>query len=143
MFISIASDQGGFQLKKHLAALLEKEGHHVIDRGCPDENSVDYPDYANLVAQDILAGNAEYGVLVCGSGIGMSIMANRHPGVRAALVHREEYAKLAREHNDANVICLGGRFLEKEEAERFVKIFLSTAFEGGRHARRVAKFDAC
>jgi len=139
MFIAIASDHGGFALKKHLAALLEKEGHMVIDRGCPDESSVDYPDLAALVAQDILVGNAEFGVLVCGTGIGMSIMANRHPGVRAALVHRDDYAKLAREHNDANVICLGGRFVSKEDAERFVKIFLSTPFEGGRHQRRVEK----
>ncbi|HOW52079.1 MAG TPA: ribose 5-phosphate isomerase B [bacterium] len=143
MFVAIASDHGGFPLKKHLAAFLEKEGHMVIDRGCNDETSVDYPDYAALVAQDILAGNAEFGILVCGTGIGMSIMANRHPGVRAALVHRDEYAKLSREHNDANVICLGGRFTTPADAERFVKIFLSTAFEGGRHQRRVEKLDAC
>ena len=143
MFIAIASDHGGFVLKKHLFAFLEKEGHQVIDRGCPDEKPVDYPDYAALVAQDILAGKAKFGILVCGTGIGMSIRANRHPRVRAALVHSDQYAKLAREHNDANVLCLGGRFTMPGDAERFVKVFLSTAFEGGRHQRRVEKLDAC
>jgi len=143
MFISIASDHGGFLLKKHLVSFLEREGHHVIDRGCTDEQPVDYPDYAALVAQDIIGGNAEYGILACGSGIGMSMMANRYKGVRAALVHCDEYAKLSRQHNNANVICLGGRFLSSMDAERMVRLFLSTPFEGGRHERRVKKLDSC
>ncbi len=143
MIIAIASDHGGFALKKHLVAFLEKSGHQVMDRGCPDEVSVDYPDYAALVVKEILAKKADLGILVCGTGIGMSIAANRHVGIRAALVHREEYAKLAREHNDANILCLGGRFLAPSEAERLVTTFLSTPFEGGRHERRVRKLDAC
>ncbi len=143
MIVAIASDHGGFALKKHLVVFLGKNGHQVVDHGCPDEASVDYPDYAALVVQDILAKKADFGILVCGTGIGMSIAANRHAGIRAALVHREEYAKLAREHNDANIICLGGRFLAAAEAERLVTVFLSTPFEGGRHERRVKKLDAC
>ncbi len=143
MIISIAADHGGFSLKQHLVAFLERHGHELLDRGCSSEDSVDYPDYALLVVRDILAGHADFGVLVCGTGIGMSIAANRHAGIRAALVHRDEYAKLAREHNDANIICLGGRFFSPTEAERMVTTFLSTPFGGGRHERRIKKLDAC
>ncbi len=139
MKVSIASDHGGFELKEKLVDRLKAAGHDVIDNGTHDEESVDYPDYAEKVARDILSGKAERGVLVCGTGIGISIAANKFKGIRCALVHREEYAQLCREHNDANVIAFGGRFIEEEVAFNCLDIFLSTKFEAGRHLRRVSK----
>lgn len=141
MIISIASDHGGFELKEHLKAYLEKDSYTIIDEGTFSEDSVDYPDFAKKTALDILSGKAEKGIIICGTGIGVTIAANRFKGIRAALVHNEDYAKLSREHNNANIITLGGRFLKKAEAEKIVDIFLSTEFLGGRHQSRIDKLD--
>jgi len=141
MIISAGADHGGFELKDKLVSMLRKEGYEVIDNGTNSPDSVDYPDYAQAVARDILEKRADYGLLVCGSGIGISIAANRFKGIRAALVTNEEYARLSRQHNNANIIALGGRFTSFEDAEKWLKIFLSTPFEGGRHERRIAKID--
>ncbi len=141
MKISMGADHGGFELKEFLKDYLTKKGFEIIDRGTNSEESVDYPDFAKLVAKDILDNKAEKGVVICGTGIGISISANRFKGIRAALVHSKEYAKLSREHNDANVLALGGRFTTKEDAKTFADIFFSTEFEGGRHLRRINKMD--
>ena len=137
--IAIASDHAGFQLKASLVEDLEGRGLEILDLGSNDEESVDYPDYAHAVAQAIEQGKASRGVLACGSGIGMAIAANRHPQIRAALVNDPEMARLARQHNDANVLVLAGRFTELPVAIKCLDVFLDTPFEGGRHARRVAK----
>ena len=135
--IAIASDHGGFDLKELLKADLEEMGYGIVDLGCHDNSSVNYPDYANLMASALLNDTAERGVLICGSGIGISIAANRHAHVRAALVHDGLTAKLSREHNDANVLVLGGRTTGIEVAKDCLKIFLDTNFEGGRHQMRI------
>lgn len=137
--IAIAADHAGFDLKSVLVDELRKAGHTVIDLGTNSADSVDYPDFADAVAKAIKAKQAERGVLVCGTGIGISIAANRHKGVRAALCRDSTDARLAREHNDANVLVLGGRTTGVETARDCLKSFLSTAFSGGRHVRRVEK----
>lgn len=138
--VAIGADHAGCALKESLSDVLAELDFHVLDLGTNGADSVDYPDFANAVAAAITEGRAQRGVLVCGSGIGMSIGANRHPGVRAALCHNEQTARLAREHNDANVLVLGARTTDPETAKNCVKVFFSTAFDGGeRHARRVAK----
>lgn len=142
MNISIASDHGGFALKSQIVLFLQELGHTVLDRGTEDESSVDYPDYAVKVARDIVSNAAERGIVICGTGLGISIAANRHKGVRAALVHSDEYARLSRQHNDANVLAMGGRFTAFEDAKRFITVFLNTPFEGDRHVRRVTKIDS-
>lgn len=139
--IALASDHGGFDLKEELKKQLEEWGYGVLDLGTDGPHSVDYPDYAEAMAAAIRAKVAESGVLVCGTGIGISIAANRHPDIRAALVHDATTARLSREHNDANVVVFGGRTTAAETAKECLKIFLDTAFEGGRHARRVAKMS--
>ncbi len=139
MKISIASDHAGFEQKQQLAAYLEGKGHEVIDRGPASDDRVDYPDFAVLVAKDIQDGTAQRGVLVCGTGIGMSIAANKMKGIRAANVVRADFATLCREHNDANVITLSGRFVTLEENQAILDAFLTTEFAGGRHAGRVEK----
>lgn len=141
MIISIGADHGGFELKRELAGFIKSLGHSVIDNGTSSSDSVDYPDYAKLVAHDILEKRADFGVLICGSGIGISIAANRFKGIRAALVTRKEYATLSRQHNNANIIVFGGRFTTIEEAKEYLEIFLLTPFEGGRHEKRVCKID--
>jgi len=137
--IFIASDHAGYSLKekikKHLA------GRNVIDLGTDSEESVDYPDLGKKLAEEISKDTADTGILICGSGIGISIAANRNLNVRAALVYNPEIAKLARQHNNANVICLGARFIDEKLAKECVDIFLSTAFEGGRHENRVKKLS--
>ncbi len=136
--IAIASDHGGFELKEQIRTLLEQaEGITVQDEGVKDTESVDYPDYARKVTDAVTGGQAAAGILVCGTGIGMSIAANKVPGIRAALCHNEATARLSREHNDANVLVLGGRVLESEDALQMVRCWLATPFEGGRHQRRV------
>ncbi len=140
--IAIGSDHGGFEQKEGLRARLASLGHIVEDCGCDSPGSVDYPDYAAAVAHAVAGGRADFGVLVCGTGIGMAIAANKVPGVRAANVTSVEFARLAREHNDANVLALSGRFVAASDNEAIVEAFLSTPFAGGRHARRVAKIDA-
>lgn len=137
--IVIAADHGGVALKAEIAAHLEKRGFTVHDLGTDGPGSVDYPDYAQALAAEIAAGTATRGILICGSGIGMSIAANRHAHIRAALVSERLSAELCRRHNDANVLCLGERLVGPAIALDCVDAFLDTAFEGGRHARRVDK----
>lgn len=139
MIISIGSDHAGFEQKSQLADFLVTCGYDVIDRGPETDERVDYPDYALLVARDVADGVAEYGVLVCGTGIGMAMAADKVPGIRAANIVTPEFAQLCREHNDANIITLSGRFVSLEVNEEILRRFLSTDFEGGRHAQRVAK----
>lgn len=139
MIISIGADHAGFEQKNQLADFLIRGGHDVIDRGPETADRVDYPDYALRVARDVADGAAEYGVLVCGTGIGMAMAADKVPGVRAANIITPEFAALSREHNDANVITLSGRFVDLETNEEILRTFLSTAFGGGRHAQRVEK----
>ncbi len=137
--IALASDHAGYDLKSVLAGALEAAGHKVLDLGTDGPDSVDYPDYGDALAAAIADGRAERGVAVCGTGIGISIALNRHPGVRAALCHDETSARLAREHNDANVLALGARLIGSEVAKNCLKVFLDTGFAEGRHAGRVAK----
>jgi ribose 5-phosphate isomerase B len=139
MKISIGSDHAGFAQKEQLKAYLQGKGHDVVDRGCYSDERVDYPDFAKPVALDVASGRAERGVLVCGTGIGMAMAADKVPGVRAANVITPQFADLCREHNDANVITLSGRFVELQTNEEILDIFLSTDFGGGRHTGRVAK----
>ena len=137
--VAIACDHAGFSMKSILKTELEQSDHQVIDLGTDSEDSVDYPDFGFALASALGKNEAVFGVLVCGSGIGISIAANRHPQVRAALVHDALGAKMCRLHNDANVICFGGRMIGEEVAKDCLNIFLRTDFEGGRHARRVNK----
>ncbi|HZS82601.1 MAG TPA: ribose 5-phosphate isomerase B [Stellaceae bacterium] len=137
--VALAADHAGYELKATLAAILRERGLTVLDLGTTSRESVDYPDFAAALAKALKAGRATRGILACGSGIGMSIAANRHPGIRAALCHDGLTARLARQHNDANVLVLGGRLIGIETARDCVETFLTTPFEGGRHARRVAK----
>lgn len=139
--IVIASDHAGFELKARVIELLQGAGHEVRDLGPADASPVDYPDFAHRVAGAIASGEAERGVLICGTGIGMSMTANRHPGVRAALCHDAFTAEMARRHNDANVLCVGGRSTGVGVAEQVVRIFLETPFEGGRHQRRTERIE--
>jgi len=137
--IAIGGDHGGVPLKAALAAALAAQGHAVIDFGTHGTESVDYPDFAHPVAAAVEAGEARFGVLVCGTGIGVCIAANRHPGIRAAVLHDTTEARLTRAHNDANIACFGGRTIGVETALDALAAFLATEFEGGRHARRLAK----
>ena len=139
MKVSIASDHAGFEQKQMLVAYLEESGHEVIDRGPDNDDRVDYPDFAAVVAHDVADGVVERGVLVCGTGIGMAVAANKVHGIRAANVTSAEFAALAREHNDANIVTVSGRFVDEETNRAIVKAFLETEFGGGRHAGRVEK----
>jgi ribose 5-phosphate isomerase B len=139
--ILLASDHAGFPLKQHLLAHLREGGHTVLDLGVTDSASVDYPDLAHVLATRIRDDDADIGILVCGTGIGMSMAANRHPGIRAALCHDAYTAAMARRHNDANVLCIGARVLGSGVVEHIVGVFLTTPFEGGRHQRRVDKIE--
>ncbi len=137
--IVIASDHAGYDLKSLLIEELKALGHEALDLGTHDSASVDYPDFGHALAEAIVSGKAERGVAVCGTGIGISIAVNRHAGVRAAVCHDETSARLAREHNDANVLALGARLIGPEVAKDCLKTFLETEFSKGRHAPRVAK----
>lgn len=139
--IAIASDHAGVELKKALCEVILASGREVRDLGPADTTSVDYPDFAHRVADAVLSGEAAMGVLICGTGIGMSLSANRHPGVRAALCHDAFTAEMARRHNDANVLCVGARVTGLGVAEQIVRIFLDTPFAGGRHQRRVERIE--
>lgn len=141
MKIAVGSDHAGFALKEHIKSYLASRGHEVLDLGASSEERSDYPDFGFLVAQAIVQKRAERGILVCGTGLGMAITANRLKGVRAASCTLEYAAEMARRHNDANVLTLGARLVTKEIAERLVDVFLSTPFEGGRHEVRVRKMD--
>jgi len=139
--IAVASDHAGFDLKEILKRDLQEAGHEVLDLGTNSAQSVDYPDFGTAMADAIAAGKAGRGVLVCGTGIGISIAANRNPNVRAALVYDVTSARLAREHNDANVVAFGQRLIGTETAREALRVFVSTKWEGGRHAARVAKLS--
>jgi ribose 5-phosphate isomerase B len=139
--IAVASDHAGFDLKEILKRDLQAAGYAVLDLGTNSTASVDYPDFGKAMGEAIASGKAERGVLVCGSGIGISIAANRNPAVRAVLAHDATSARLSREHNDANVVAFGQRMTGIEVAREALKVFLQTAFEGGRHAGRVAKLS--
>lgn len=135
--IVVGSDHAGFRLKSLLVDDLRDAGHDVNDIGTHDESSVDYPEFGAAVAKAVVAGEGELGVLVCGTGIGISIAANRIPGARAALCADTTHARLAREHNDANIACFGERTMGTEVARDALRVFLATEFAGGRHQRRV------
>jgi ribose 5-phosphate isomerase B len=137
MKISIGADHAGFLLKEQLRRKLLADGHQVTDRGTGSEESCDYPQFAAAVGRDVAGGSAERGVLVCGSGVGMSIAANKISGVRAAVASTEDQVRLTRAHNDANVLTFGSRTVDGPAAERMVDAFLEAPFEGGRHAKRV------
>ncbi len=139
--ISIGADHAGYQLKDVIKRHLEKAGHTVTDHGTNSADSVDYPDFAHPVANDIEAGKADFGVLICGSANGISMAANKHAGIRAAICWKPEIAALARQHNNANILSLPARFITDEDAKACADVFFSTAFEGGRHANRVAKIS--
>lgn len=139
--IAVASDHAGFDLKEILKRDLQAAGHDVLDLGTNTTQSVDYPDFGMAMADAVASGRAAKGVVVCGTGIGISIAANRNPKVRAALVHDVTSARLSRQHNDANVVAFGQRLIGTETAREALKVFLDTRFEGGRHAGRVAKLS--
>jgi ribose 5-phosphate isomerase B len=142
MRIAVGADHAGYTLKESIAAHLREQGHDVLDLGTHSEERVDYPDFGAAVGRAVAGGDAELGVCVCGSGIGIGIAANKVPGVRAATVHDVTSAHLAREHNDANVVCVGERLTGPEVAKEAVDAFIRGEFAGGRHAVRVAKLDA-
>ena len=139
--IPIGADHAGFAMKERLVAELKKLGYDPIDLGTNSPDSTDYPDYAHPVAHQVETGEAKRGILLCGTGLGMSYAANRHHGVRAAVAWTPEVAKLAREHNDSNVLVLPSRFVSDEDSVAILKTWLDTPFEGGRHQRRVAKIE--
>lgn len=142
MRIAIGSDHAGFLLKQDLAAFLVEGGHQVDDLGTTNDERVDYPDFGAVVGHSVASGANELGVCVCGTGIGISIAANKVAGVRAAVVHDVTSARLAKEHNDANVVCLGARLVGPEVAQESLQAFLATTFQAGRHAQRVDKITA-
>jgi len=135
----VGSDHAGFRLKERIKNFLNEKGMEFYDVGPEKEDSVDYPDFAEKVAEAISKGEAERGILICGSGLGMTIVANKFKGVRATLCHDEYTAKMSRAHNDSNLLTLGSRVLEEEKALRIVEIWLTTPFEGGRHLKRLEK----
>ncbi len=140
--IVIGSDHAGFSVKEAIRKFLETAGYAVDDQGTWSEESVDYPDYGKAVGERVVSRQADLGIAVCGTGIGISIAANKVPGVRAAVAHDVMTARLAREHNDANVLALGGRVVTGEAAIEMVQVFLTTAYLGGRHQRRLDKITA-
>lgn len=142
MKIAIGADHGGYPLKETVKEHLQKQGYEVVDFGCHSADSVDYPDFGLLVAESVARGEADRGILICGTGIGMSIAANKVPGIRAALCHDTFSAHSTREHNDANVLVMGARVLGPGLALDIVDIWLRAEFEGGRHARRLEKIKA-
>jgi ribose 5-phosphate isomerase B len=141
--LSFGSDHGGFALRRGLCAALKVKGHVILDRGTESEASCDYPDYAHAVGADVVAGRAQFGILVCTTGIGVAIAANKVRGIRAALVQGAEAAGLSRRHNDANILCFGAKYVDLPTAVACVEAFLAAEFEAGRHARRVDKLESC
>jgi ribose 5-phosphate isomerase B len=139
MKIAIGADHAGFSLKEQLRQKLAQEGHEVVDFGTESDASCDYPDFAQPVARDVAQGRSDRGILVCSTGIGMAIAANKVDGVRAAPAQSDDEVKFTREHNDANVLTLGAKYLDQNRAMELIHRFLNTEFAGGRHARRVAK----
>ncbi|MBI2066522.1 MAG: ribose 5-phosphate isomerase B [Deltaproteobacteria bacterium] len=141
MRLAVASDHGGYEVKQTLIEYLKKQKIEVIDLGTNGPDSVDYPDFASEVAEQVSRGFVDGGVLACGTGIGMCIVANKFKNVRAAVVFDEYTARMSKEHNNANVLCLGGRIRQTEEAKKLVTIWLTTPYAGGRHARRLTKIS--
>ena len=139
--LAFASDHGGFDLKQTLISAVSGDEIEIIDLGVHNTDSMDYPDKAHEIAEAVLSGKADRGVLVCGTGIGVSIAANRHKGIRAALCTDPHMAAMSREHNDANILCLGGRVIGPGLAEAIVQAFLTGTFEGDRHVRRLEKIE--
>jgi len=137
----IATDHAGVELKDYTVELLKQKGHDVIDLGPFSKERVDYPDYAHKVAESVLAESSSQGILICGSGIGMSMAANRHAGIRAALCHDAYTATVARGHNDANILCFGERIVGKGVAESIIDAWIDASFEGGRHTARIEKIE--
>ena len=142
MKIAIGSDHRGFSLKKRIDQILLELGHDVVDVGCFENENVDYTDFAVAVAEKVANGDADRGILICGTGIGMAIAANKISGVRAATCHDEVTAEICRRHNDVNVLCLSGDQFSDEFTDDMIEIWLETRFDGGRHARRIAKIQA-
>lgn len=142
MKIAIGADHAGFALKERLRQRLAEQGHEVVDFGTRSTESCDYPDFAQQVSSEVGHGRADRGILVCSTGIGMAMAANKVAGVRAAPAQSEDEVRLTREHNDANVLTIGARYLDEEQASALIGVFLTTEFSGGRHARRVAKMGA-
>lgn len=140
--IAFGSDHAGFTLKNDLMEVAKSFGHYIIDLGTHSTDSVDYPDYANKVVEALNSDQAAIGVIICGTGIGMCMAANRHKGMRAAVCHTELEARLAREHNNANILCLGARILGTDQAKACFAAFLGAHFVGGHHTNRVTKLDA-
>jgi len=139
--IAIASDHAGYFLKEKILSYLIKEGQEVKDFGSSSEETVDYPDYGHPLANAVSAGDYELGISICGTGNGINMVVNKHPGIRSALCWNEEISRLARAHNDANICALPGRFISESEAYLIVRIFIDTTFEGGRHKRRIDKIS--
>lgn len=139
--IAIVSDHAGFYLKGKLLNYLVKEKYDVKDLGCSSEESVDYPDYGHPLAKAVAAGEFKLGISICGTGNGINMVVNKHPGIRAALCWNEEISRLSRAHNDSNILTLPGWFISESEAYLIVKTFLNTSFEGGRHSRRIEKIS--
>jgi len=138
----IATDHAGIDLKDYTVALLKEKGHEVVDHGPFSKDRVDYPDYAHKVAKSVLEDSDAQGILICGSGIGMSMAANRHAGIRAALCHDAYTAEVARGHNDANILCFGERIVGRGVAESILDAWIAGSFDGGRHCGRVEKIEA-
>ncbi|MCK4325758.1 ribose 5-phosphate isomerase B [bacterium] len=141
MKIAFGCDHAGWEMKEDLKPFLEGLGHQVVDFGTDSQDSVDYPDYALPVAKAVAKRDLERGILICGTGIGSSMVANKVSGIRAALCHDTFTAEMSRSHNDANILCLGGRVIDKELARRIVEVWLNTHFSGGRHAQRLKKIE--
>ena len=141
--VAIGCDHAGFEYKDTIIRTLKKEGIEVIDKGTYSEDSVDYPDFVHPVADLVESGDVEFGVLICGSGNGVSMAANKHQKVRAALCWKDDLAALARQHNDANILSIPARFVSAKMARQMVRTFANTSFEGGRHSRRVGKISHC
>lgn len=139
--IAITSDHAGYLLKEKVLAWLIREKYDVKDFGCSSEESVDYPDFGHPLANAVSAGEINLGISICGTGNGINMVVNKHPGIRSALCWNEEISKLARAHNDANILALPGWFISESEALLIVRTFLTTSFEGGRHARRIGKIS--
>ena len=141
MNISIGNDHAGTKYKLELLSYLTEKGHTIINHGTDDENSMDYPDTIHPVADDVSNQKADIGIIICGSGNGANMTANKHKNIRSALCWNSQIASLARQHNNANILSLPARFISLEEAKEIVNLFLSTSFEGGRHQRRIEKID--
>lgn len=141
MKIILGADHGGYELKNSISEWLKTQGHEIKDIGAFSSESVDYPDYSKIVGEEVVKGNFDRGVLVCGSGVGISIAANKVKGVRAVLCHDVVIARLSREHNDTNIIAMGGRFIAKELAYEILNVWINTEFSGGRHSKRIEKIS--